>query len=50
MFPKVDFVISYFSTLAFEYMAHDIPVYMYGLKDGYSRDEMLLEFNKVRNA
>ena len=28
-FPKVDFVISYFSTLAYEYSAHDIPVYMY---------------------
>lgn len=29
IFPRVDFVISYFSTLAYEYAAHNIPVYMY---------------------
>lgn len=40
IFPKTDFVISYFSTLAFEYMAWDIPVYMYEHDDEF-------EFAKV---
>lgn len=35
IFPKTDFVISYFSTLAFEYMAWDIPVYMYEHDDEF---------------
>lgn len=40
-FPRVDFVISYYSTLAYEYMAYDIPVYMYMTKEEYSSDVML---------
>lgn len=39
-FPKVDFVISYFSTLAYEYMAWDIPVYVYD-------SEVNFDFNVV---
>ena len=40
LFPRVDFVISYFSTLAYEYMAWDIPVYVY-------ESEIDFDFNVV---
>lgn len=29
LYPRVDYVVSYFSTLAYEYMAYNIPVYVY---------------------
>ena len=40
MFPKVDFVIAYESTLAYEYMNYDIPVYMYGSEKECSINEL----------
>lgn len=46
-FPRVDFVISYYSTLAYEYMAYDIPVYMYMTKEEYNSDEMLKQLHEV---
>lgn len=45
-FPKVNFVISYYSTLAYEYMAYDIPVYMYMTKEEYSSEEMLKQLKE----
>lgn len=47
VFPRVDFVISYFSTLAFEYMAHDVPVYLYHSKEEYDNEEMIKQLNEV---
>lgn len=49
VFPKVDFVISYFSTLAYEYMVHDIPVYIYNTKEEYNSEVMLKAFQKAVN-
>ena len=46
IFPKVDFVISYFSTLAYEYMAHGIPVYIYNTAEEFNVEIMLSEMNK----
>ena len=46
IFPKVDFVISYFSTLAYEYMAYDIPVYIYNTAEDFNVEIMLSEMNK----
>lgn len=42
-FPNVDFVISYYSTLAYEYMAYDIPVYMYMDHNGFDSKKMIGE-------
>lgn len=47
VFPKVDFVVSYFSTLVFEYMEHGIPVYMYNSKEDFSVQRMLGELRKT---
>lgn len=41
-FPRVDFVISYQSTLAYEYMAYGIPVYMYKDKKDFRIVDMLV--------
>lgn len=46
IFPLVDFVISYNSTLAYEYMAHDIPVYIYTNDNKtYIEDDIFSEIN-----
>ena len=45
-FPKVDFVISYYSTLAYEYLAYDIPVYMYMTKEEFDAKEMMVRLKK----
>lgn len=47
-FPKVDFVISYYSTLAYEYMAHGIPVYMYMSKQDFSIVRMMSQLSENR--
>lgn len=49
-FPKVDFVVSYYSTLAYEYMAYDIPVYMYNGKNDFSMNELLDNLHKVKDS
>ena len=46
IFPKVDFVISYFSTLAFEYMTYDISVYIYNTKEEYNSEKMIEKIKK----
>ena len=46
IFPKVDFVISYYSTLAYEYMALGTPVYMYTDKVKFCIDKMIAMMNK----
>ncbi len=48
-FPCVNFVISYFSTLAYEYLAYNIPVFMYE-KDKFDIIEMEKEYLKIRNT
>lgn len=50
IFPKVDFVISYYSTLAYEYMAYDIPVYMYTTREEFDVNEMLKQLTSIKNA
>jgi hypothetical protein len=47
IFPKVDFVISYDSTLAYEYMAWNIPVYMYEPEEKYDGSAMMDALNKA---
>lgn len=49
-FPKVDFVISYYSTLAYEYMAYDIPVYMYNDVNDFSMNGLLDSLNTVKDG
>lgn len=39
-FPKVDYVISYESTLAYEYMTFDVPVYIYPTNNDVSISEI----------
>lgn len=47
-FPKVDFVISYYSTLAYEYLAYDIPVYMYMTKEEFDAKEMMVRLKNCK--
>ena len=46
-FPKVDFVVSYYSTLAYEYMAHGIPAYIYMDRFDFNIDTLCHELNKI---
>ena len=47
IFPKVDYVISYNSTLAYEYMAYEIPVYIYTNDNKtYNEGEITKELNQ----
>lgn len=46
-FPKVDFVVSYYSTLAYEYLSYNIPVYIYQDKDDFNKDIMMLELDNA---
>lgn len=47
-FPKVDFVISYFSTLAYEYNAYNIALFIYS-KDSLDVKELECKIRKVLN-
>ena len=47
LFPKVDFVISYFSTLAYEYEACNIPCYIYYSHDDYNEMFLNVKFMKL---
>ena len=47
IFPKVNLVLSYYSTLAYEYMAHDIPVYMYNTKEEFSFEELNNQLSRL---
>lgn len=48
-FPKVDFVISYYSTLAYEYMAYGIPVYVYMTAEEFNMSNMMLAIQECIN-
>lgn len=48
IFPKVDLVISYYSTLAYEYMAYNIPVYMYNIREEFSFEELNKYLSKLK--
>lgn len=50
IFPEVDFVISYYSTLAYEYMAYEIPVYMYMTKEEFSKEELMQQLKQSIEA
>lgn len=47
-FPKVDFVISYFSTLAYEYNAYNIAFFIYS-KDSLDIDKLAYRMREVLN-
>lgn len=47
-FPKTNFAVSYYSTLAFEYMAADIPVFMYEKENELSISNLIEEIQKYR--
>lgn len=49
IFPKVDFVVSYYSTLAFEYMNYNIPVYMYPNAEDFNISIIEQEIKKLYN-
>ena len=48
IFPKVDFVISYYSTLAYEYITLGIPVYLYNSKEEFSMTEVENEIKNLK--
>jgi len=48
-FPQVDFVISYYSTLAYEYMSYNIPVYMYINSEDFSLEKLKEQLYIVYN-
>lgn len=48
-FPKADYAISYYSTLAFEYMAADIPVFMYEKEKDLSITDLIDDISRYKN-
>lgn len=47
-FPNVDFVVSYESTLAYEYMGYNKEVYIYNSRESFSLNDIINKHNRIK--